>query len=154
MTDALTNDEDRPMQNAFILVADDEPTNQVVMKKVLERLGHRVILASSGRKAVDILAQQACDLVLMDVRMPEMDGHQAAKAIRAADSSALDPAVPIIALTAGTLADERDLALESGMDDLLTKPIDIASLGETIQRWLVNRRRACSCQPGETAIAL
>ncbi|WP_201064376.1 MULTISPECIES: PAS domain-containing hybrid sensor histidine kinase/response regulator [Thiorhodovibrio] len=138
-TENRTSNEDAPMNNACILVADDEPTNQVVLRKVLEKLGHRVILASNGREAIELLAQQPCDLVLMDVRMPEMNGHQATQAIRAADSTALNPRVPIIALTAEAVTGERESALEAGMDDFLTKPIEIASLRETIQRWLVSR---------------
>jgi signal transduction histidine kinase/CheY-like chemotaxis protein len=130
------NPRDPAQTGACILIADDEPTNQIVLKKVLDKLGYQVMVASNGREAIEILAQQACDLVLMDVRMPDMDGHQATRAIRAPDSRALNPRVPIIALTAEAVAGERESALAAGMDDFLTKPVEIAALGETIQRWL------------------
>ncbi|WPL19571.1 Signal transduction histidine-protein kinase BarA [Thiorhodovibrio winogradskyi] len=124
------------IKDACILVADDEPTNQIVLKKILAKLGHRVLLAANGREALEVLSRHPCDLVLMDVRMPDMNGHQATRAIRAADSVALNPRIPIIALTAEAVTGERESALESGMDDFLTKPIEIAALNEAIQRWL------------------
>jgi signal transduction histidine kinase/CheY-like chemotaxis protein len=128
--------EEKPVREACILVADDEPTNQIVLRKILEKLGHRVLLAANGREAIEILARHHCDLVLMDVRMPDMNGHQAARAIRAQDSIALDPGVPIIALTAEAVTGERESALAAGMDDFLTKPIEIAQLADAIGRWL------------------
>ncbi|EIC22360.1 PAS domain-containing hybrid sensor histidine kinase/response regulator [Thiorhodovibrio frisius] len=124
------------IKDACILVADDEPTNQIVLKKILAKLGHRVLVAANGREALEVLSQHPCDLVLMDVRMPEMNGHQATRAIRAADSTALNPKIPIIALTAEAVTGERESALASGMDDFLTKPIEISALNEAIQRWL------------------
>ncbi|MBK1647937.1 PAS domain-containing hybrid sensor histidine kinase/response regulator [Rhabdochromatium marinum] len=121
---------------ACILITDDEPTNQIVLRKVLEKLGYQVVVAVNGRDAIEKLSQQPCDLVLMDVRMPEMNGHQATRAIRAPDSSVLNPQVPIIALTAEAVAGERDAAFAAGMNGFLTKPIEIAALKETIKRWL------------------
>jgi CheY-like chemotaxis protein/HPt (histidine-containing phosphotransfer) domain-containing protein len=127
-------------RHGTILIADDNPTNQKVVLYMLEKLGHRANAVANGLEAVRLLEQVPHDLVLMDCQMPEMDGYDATRAIRAADSRVLDRHIPIIALTADAMESARDKALAAGMDDYLTKPIDAMALSEAVARWLACRR--------------
>ena len=127
-------------RHGTILIADDNPTNQKVVLYMLEKLGHRANAVANGLEAVRLLEQVPHDLVLMDCQMPEMDGYDATRAIRAADSRVLDRNIPIIALTADAMESARDKALAAGMDDYLTKPIDAMALSEAVARWLTSRR--------------
>jgi len=104
-----------------ILVAEDEPTNRTVISVLLRRAGHRVQLAEDGEAAVQAASAGDCDLILMDMRMPGVDGLEATRRIRALQGSA--GSVPIIALTANAMAEDREACLEAGMDDYLAKPI-------------------------------
>ncbi len=115
-----------------MLVEDDEG-NRIVARALLQRLGIEVGIAESGREAVAAVSDSRFDLVLMDVRMPEMDGYQAAAEIRRHERLAK---LPIIALTAGTKADERQRCLAAGMSDYLSKPIGPEELEKTLAKWL------------------
>ena len=128
-----------------ILVAEDNPTNQKVVLRMLANFGHRAHAVANGLEAVHMLEQVPYDLVLMDCQMPEMDGYEATRAIRAADSRVLDRQIPVIALTADAMLGMREKVLEAGMDDYLTKPIDVHALRETVARWL-ERRAMSPCQ--------
>jgi signal transduction histidine kinase/DNA-binding response OmpR family regulator len=108
-----------------ILVAEDNPVNQKLAVRLLEKLGYAVDLASNGIEAVAAIEQGDYDLVLMDVQMPEMDGLQATREIRTRWPSA---ELRIVALTANVLAGDRELCLEAGMDDFLSKPIRVDEL--------------------------
>jgi signal transduction histidine kinase/CheY-like chemotaxis protein len=108
-----------------ILVAEDNPVNQKLAVRLLEKLGYAVDLASNGIEVVAAIEQGDYDLVLMDVQMPEMDGLQATREIRARWPSA---ELRIVALTANVLAGDRELCLEAGMDDFLSKPIRVDEL--------------------------
>jgi CheY-like chemotaxis protein len=126
---------DRPLS---VLVADDTPANQKVVKAILTRRGHEVELADNGRQALDRLSQRPFDVVLMDAQMPMMDGLEAATAIRRMP----DPArshVPIIAMTAHALRGDRERCLAAGMDDYLPKPIDVASLVARVEFYGTSR---------------
>ncbi|MCE3285722.1 MAG: hypothetical protein K0R70_1978 [Steroidobacteraceae bacterium] len=116
-----------------ILLAEDNPTNQFVLLKLLRDLGVSVDLAENGRDAVELLQQRAYDLVLMDVQMPEMDGLAATRAIRELPERA---ETPIVALTANAFTDDRERCLKAGMNGFLPKPIDPALLREALERWL------------------
>jgi two-component system, sensor histidine kinase and response regulator len=116
-----------------VLLAEDNPTNQFVMLKLLRATGLHVELAENGLQAVERLRQQAYDLVLMDVQMPEMDGLTAARTIRALPQHAC---TPIIALTANAFIEDRERCLEAGMNGFLPKPVDPRRLHETLARWL------------------
>lgn len=120
-----------------ILVAEDHPINAKLMTKMLEKLGHTVQTAGNGREAVDRLAGQCFDLVLMDVQMPEVDGIEATRMIRENATDALDPAITIIALTAHALKGDREKYLAAGMDDYLSKPIDAEALRQALARVVV-----------------
>ena len=123
-----------PLAGARILVAEDVPTNQMIMRDLLESLGVTVSLANNGRLAIEMLnaAASAFDLILMDIQMPEMDGLEATRLIR---KGSVRPDIPIIALTAHALEHERQKAIDAGMNDFLTKPIDPSQLIRIIQRF-------------------
>ncbi len=107
-----------------ILLVEDNPVNQILAVELLAMQGHTVETAENGREALDKLKGSAFDLVLMDVRMPVMDGEEAMRRIRAGQVEGLDPAIPIIALTAHALAGDRERFLGQGFDGYLAKPID------------------------------
>ncbi|MFO1329538.1 MAG: PAS domain-containing protein [Rubrivivax sp.] len=117
-----------------VLLAEDNPINQEVAAALLTMCGLRVDIAEDGRQAIDAALSTAYDLMLMDVQMPVVDGLQAAQAIRAAGI-----ATPIVAMTAGALAEERQACLDAGMDDHLGKPVDFALLRAALHRWLAGR---------------
>ncbi|MBI5591556.1 MAG: response regulator [Deltaproteobacteria bacterium] len=116
-----------------VLLAEDNPVNQQVARELLEDAGLTVCIADNGRKAVGMAQTEAVDLILMDIQMPEMDGYQAAAAIR--NVKGLEK-LPIIAMTAHAMAGDREKCLESGMNDHIAKPIDPENLIETLMRWL------------------
>lgn len=120
-------------RKARVLLVEDNAVNQLVAKGMLSKLGCEVITAAHGREALDCLGGQAMDLVLMDCNMPVMNGYEACQRIR---RSGRWPNLPIIALTANALPEERDRCLEAGMDDYLAKPFHREELTELINRWL------------------
>jgi CheY-like chemotaxis protein len=105
-----------------ILLAEDNRVNQAVASRILAKLGHSLVIANNGLEAIEQLKQQAFDLVLMDVQMPEMDGILATKVIREHEKSTHDH-IPIIAMTAHAMTGDRDRCLAAGMDGFVTKPI-------------------------------
>jgi signal transduction histidine kinase/DNA-binding response OmpR family regulator len=106
-----------------ILLAEDNRVNQAVASRILAKLGHTLVIANNGLEAIEQLKQQAIDLVLMDVQMPEMDGILATKVIREQEKSTHDY-VPIIAMTAHAMTGDRARCLAAGMDGFVTKPIN------------------------------
>ncbi|MBL9213804.1 MAG: PAS domain S-box protein [Opitutaceae bacterium] len=120
--------EDHPLA---ILVAEDNPVNQRVALLMLQRLGYRADVAANGREALEAVARQRYDLILMDVQMPEMDGLQAAREIRASASGSYRPR--IVAMTANASTHDRDECYAAGMDDFLTKPVRNDDLRKAIQ---------------------
>jgi len=124
---------ERALLGMRVLVVDDSDINLEVTKRILELEGAKVLLASNGQEAFDLLEAQphAIDVVLMDVQMPVLDGHDATRRIRL-ELNLAD--LPIIALTAGALSSERARATAAGMDDYLVKPFDAQSLVASILR--------------------
>jgi signal transduction histidine kinase/ActR/RegA family two-component response regulator len=118
-----------------VLVAEDNPVNQLVTRRLLRKRGHTPVVVANGREAVERLEQEAFDLVLMDVQMPEMDGLEATRAIRARER-ARGGHVPIVALTAHALDADRQRCLESGMDGYLSKPFTADALESELRRVL------------------
>ncbi|RYE84958.1 MAG: response regulator [Myxococcales bacterium] len=116
-----------PLRPLRVLLVEDNPVNQIVASKMLERGGHRVWLASDGRAALDHLARDVFDLVLMDVQMPEMDGLEATRQLRELER-ATGRRTPVIALTARAAAADRAEALAAGVDAYLVKPFRAAEL--------------------------
>jgi PAS domain S-box-containing protein len=115
-----------------ILVAEDNAVNQKVALRLLEKLGYRADVVANGLEAIEALRRVPYDLVLMDCHMPEMDGYAATRVIRARESRRL----PILALTASAMSEDRDRCLQAGMDDVLTKPVREAELEAALNRWM------------------
>ena len=120
-----------------ILLAEDNEINREVAVEMITPLGYQVVCVSSGRQAISAVQAGKVDLVLMDCQMPQMDGYEATRAIRAWEEGAAPASrVPILALTAHAMAGDRELCLEAGMDDYLTKPLDPDKLARALARWL------------------
>jgi signal transduction histidine kinase/CheY-like chemotaxis protein len=117
-----------------VLLVEDNAVNQRLMCTLLARLGVEVLLAGDGRQAVEAFGRYTCDMVLMDVQMPVMDGIEATRAIRAMPGSG--ESVPIVALTANAGSGDREACLAAGMSDYLTKPVRAAALRETMARFM------------------
>jgi CheY-like chemotaxis protein len=123
-----------------VLVAEDHPVNQRVLAALLERLGQRARFVANGSEALQATAEQRFDLVLMDLHMPVMDGVAATQAIRARGDEAAR-SLKIVALSADAFAETRERCLRSGMDDFLSKPVDLTELNNLLAR-LFNGARA------------
>jgi PAS domain S-box-containing protein len=115
-----------------ILVAEDDMVNQVFIRVLLEDAGHSVTIVETGRQALEKLPDGNFDLVLMDIRMPDMNGDEATRIIRRNRLPGVDPKIPIIALTAYALETERQRFMDSGFDDYLTKPVEIEKLNRLL----------------------
>jgi CheY-like chemotaxis protein len=114
-----------------ILLAEDNPVNRKLALRLLERMGYSADVATNGVEAVDAAGGGGYDLVLMDVQMPEMDGLEATRRIRATHH---DGQPRIVAMTANALSEDRDACLAAGMDDYLSKPIRVEELAAALQR--------------------
>jgi two-component system sensor histidine kinase/response regulator len=119
-----------------ILVAEDHPVNQKVIKSILDKLGFPHAIADDGQKALEALEKKEYDIVLMDVQMPVMDGYTCAKKIREDDSKVLNKNIPIIALTAHAMIGDMEKCLSAGMNDYTTKPVDSQVLTAKINKLL------------------
>ena len=114
-----------------VLLVEDNLINQEVANAQLQRMGLTVSIANHGQEAVEMVRQFAYDMILMDIQMPILDGYQASRKIRHFNSS-----IPIIALTAAAMVEDKSKALDAGMNGHLSKPIDINELSHTLMRWL------------------
>jgi CheY-like chemotaxis protein/anti-sigma regulatory factor (Ser/Thr protein kinase) len=123
-------------RSLHVLVADDNMINRTLVKRVLEKAGHYVSLASDGREAVEASEGRRFDLVFMDIKMPVMDGLEAARAIREREALCGEHRTPIVALTANAFAEDREQCFEAGMDECLVKPIKVAELQSCLERVL------------------
>ncbi len=120
-----------------ILVAEDNTMNQRLIARLLQKMGHSVVLAGDGREALQFVQQEKFDLVLMDMRMPVMDGVEVTRQIRSLEGPGLR--VPIVALTANAFEEDRTACLQAGMDGFLTKPVSPAALRAEIDRIIAAR---------------
>jgi signal transduction histidine kinase len=128
-----------PLLHGQVLVVEDNAVNLMVVANMLETLGITVCTAANGREALERLGRQRVDLVLMDCQMPEMDGYQATAQIRRHPDKAIAQ-LPIIALTANAMVEDRERCLAAGMSDYLSKPVTLQLLREKIARWLPRAR--------------
>ena len=119
-----------------ILLAEDNPVNQLLGKKLLEKLGHSVMVAENGQKAIELLSIDKFDLLFMDVQMPVVDGVEATNLIRNDKSGKINSNIPIIAMTAHAMTGDKEKFLETGMDDYVSKPIDKDELASVIARFM------------------
>jgi PAS domain S-box-containing protein len=117
----------KPSRKLHILVADDNLVNLRLAARLLAKEGHSAVAVSSGREALALLEQQSFDLALMDVQMPDMDGFETTKAIRAQERSS-QRHLPIVAMTAHAMIGDRERCLSAGMDSYVTKPVDATKL--------------------------
>ncbi len=121
-------------ENPVVLVVEDNPTNQLVLKGMLKKLGLDVLTANNGEEALSVLATASIDTILMDCQMPVMDGFAATQAIR--NMAPPHANIPIIAVTANAMAQDKTRCLEAGMDDYMSKPVNSALLKEKLMHWL------------------
>ena len=117
----------------MVLVAEDNPVNQKVVTRMLERLGYGAHVVGNGLEALDALEQRPYPLVFMDCQMPELDGYEATAQIR---ERYPDRQIAVVALTAHAMEGDRERCLAAGMDDYLAKPIDAGALRDVLARWL------------------
>ena len=129
-----------PACSLQILLAEDNAVNQLLVVRLLEKWGHKVTIASNGRKALDALSKDSYDLILMDVQMPEMNGWEATRAIREMERET-GRHIPIIAMTAHAMKGDDEKCFASGMDDYLAKPIRTAELIAILDQ-IANRKVA------------
>ncbi len=134
-------DASEPDQELSILVAEDNAVNQRLVARMLEKRGHRVALAGNGREALDALAREEFDVVLMDVQMPEMDGLTAVTLLRQRQLGSSKHQV-VIALTAHAMRSDEELCLAAGMDGYVTKPIRPGELDATLSHWQGRDKRS------------
>ncbi|MES2803538.1 MAG: ATP-binding protein [Bdellovibrionota bacterium] len=119
-----------------ILVVEDNFVNQKVARAMLEKIGHRVDTVGNGLEALSALEQFPYDIVLMDCQMPEMDGFEATEVIRSRRRDKIPAMIPIIAMTANALSGDKERCIAAGMDDYISKPVNINSLNKILQKWL------------------
>jgi PAS domain S-box-containing protein len=124
-----------------ILLVEDNEINQQIAVELLRRVGLIVATANNGREALDWLADNICELVLMDIQMPIMDGFEAAQLIRASDLPGAQT-LPIIAMTAHARSEDREQSIAAGMNDHITKPIILEEFYRTLDKWLPERKTA------------
>jgi PAS domain S-box-containing protein len=127
-------------QSLKILLAEDNAVNQTLAVRLLQKLGHSVVVAGNGRESLAALEKEDFDAILMDVQMPEMDGFEATAAIREREKLS-GSHVPILAMTAHAMQEDRDRCLAAGMDGYIAKPISVQDLIRTIQSLPQNGRR-------------
>ena len=125
---------------ARVLLAEDNPVNALLARALLTREGCTIERVANGQEALAALAAAPYDIILMDMRMPVMDGLDATRVLRARGIR-----TPVVALTANAFEDDRRACLDAGMDDFLTKPIEVAALRAALARW--------TCPPGEAKLA-
>lgn len=117
-----------------VLLAEDDRVSSISAQRLLEKLNCDVTAATDGRKAIALLQSHSFDIVFMDVQMPRLDGVSATEAIRNGEAGKRNRNIPIIALTAYAMSGDREKFLNAGMDGYLSKPLDIATLGETLKK--------------------
>lgn len=146
-TDPLENDNPgpgdasghAPAANGYmakVLLAEDNAVNQEIAQEYLTRLGCSVVVVDNGRKAVDRFTDETFDIVLMDVQMPEMDGIEATRQIRAIEAETNARRTPIVAATAHAFQEDRDQCIDAGMDDFLSKPYTGKDIEPVLHRWI------------------
>ena len=142
--------DDAIRRGRLVLVAEDNPTNRRVVRKQLEQLGYAADLAKDGREALEMARGGGYGLILMDHHMPEMDGFDSTRAIRAFEAEMARARVPIVALTANALRGEAERSFEAGMDDFCAKPLTLAQLARVLRRWIPGKDESEFDLPVET----
>ena len=138
-----------PALSGLVLIAEDSPINRTVAQLMVAETGCGVDFADNGIKALECLAARDYDLVFMDVHMPEMDGLEATRRIRALQAEGERKCIPIIALTANTMPGDLEKCLAIGMDDYVSKPFDRRKIWAVLEKWL--GARVSATRPGSDA---
>ncbi|WP_455731754.1 PAS domain S-box protein [Burkholderia stabilis] len=126
--------ESAPARGRAVLLVEDNPVNQRLALRLLEKLGHDVQLASNGQEALDFIERQSFDVVLMDIQMPVMDGLEATRELRTRERRAARARLPVVAMTAHAMQGDRERCFMAGMDGYVSKPIETATLTREIER--------------------
>ncbi len=142
-----------PVRPLRILVADDHEVNQAVVGAVLKKWGHGVASALDGQEVLDKLASETYDLVLMDLQMPVMDGLDATRRLRQREAAAGNPRLPVIAMTARAMEEDRERCMAAGMDGYLSKPLDQRALFDVLARFGVPAIDAARTESEPSSIA-
>ena len=142
-----------PPIRGTVLVADDNNINQIVAVEMLKALGLETMLANNGLEAVDLVRERDFDLVLMDCQMPEMDGYEAATAIRLLTARRRDR-LPIVAVTANAMSGDDQKCLAAGMDAFLSKPYTLAQLRGVVARWVPEVQHASTSSVPDASSSL
>jgi PAS domain S-box-containing protein len=130
-----TTDKQEVFEGIKILLAEDNIVNQKVISRMLTKQGCRVDIAENGIEAVDMSGLEEYDLIFMDLRMPEKDGIEAVMDIRRRELQKHTQRIPIVAMTANAMGGDKDACLDAGMDDYVSKPVQVSRLTEVLQRW-------------------
>jgi two-component system, sensor histidine kinase and response regulator len=120
-------------KSLHVLVAEDNPINQKLAVRLLQKQGHTSVVANNGREAIELWETQSFDAILMDMMMPEMDGVAATLAIREREKVS-GQHIPIIAITANAMVGDREKCLAAGMDDYISKPVNVTMLYESLAK--------------------
>jgi CheY-like chemotaxis protein len=140
--------EQKPPSRRFrVLLAEDNLVNQRLAVRMLENMGHQVVVAQTGHEVLSALQTMKFDLVLMDVQMPEMDGFAATREIRKREQGGQDH-LPVIAMTAHAMKGDRESCLDAGMDDYLAKPINRDELQQLIEHAMRPRNETVRASTG------
>lgn len=142
-----------PARQANVLVVEDEAVNRMATLAMLRKMGYAAEAVEDGDQVVPALSRTPFDVVLMDIQMPRVSGVEAMRRVRASVVPGVNPHTPIIALTAHAMAGDRERYLESGMDEYLSKPVDMALLRETITRVLVKHDAVAASHEADAAQA-
>ena len=126
----------RMKQSATILVAEDDPVNMLLISEVLGKMGVKVLTAGNGMEVIEMLQSQLPDMIFMDINMPEMDGFSATAEIRLLPAPARN--IPIIALTADAMKEDRDRCIQAGMNDYISKPFRLEELENVLSKYLLS----------------
>jgi len=122
-----------PQRQLSALIVEDEQINQQILKAILTKLGHRTRVVRDGYSAIELLATEDFDVILMDIQMPNLDGLETTRIIRSSKKSTRSKAIPIIALTAYAMAGDKEKCIEAGMDYYLSKPVDVKALAQILK---------------------
>ena len=124
------------MANEQVLVVEDNERNMKLVRDILVAAGYRTLEATSGQEAVDLATEHIPDVVLMDLRLPDIDGVEALRRLRADERTA---SIPVLAVTAQAMHGDRERFFAAGFDDYVSKPVDVRGLVETVREHCVDR---------------
>ncbi|PCI61229.1 MAG: hypothetical protein COB37_08540 [Kordiimonadales bacterium] len=132
----MTDKQAFKLEHTHVLLAEDNIVNRMVATSILKKFGCSVTPAGNGKEALDMAVERRFSLVFMDCQMPEMDGYEATRAIRKFEEQSGAERALIVAFTASVMAEDRELCLNAGMDDFMTKPVLPDDIEKLLRKWL------------------